>query len=326
MTFFRSLVFVCPIACLMAQTPPPTPASPSKPTVTLSAESPGAPSTPAVAPDKVVISVGDQKLTYQQFQAIIDALPEQYRAAARGAGRRQLADNLVRVMVLAQEGKRLGLDTAPSFKTQVEFQTQNILAGLAAERINKETKVSDADVKAYYDAHVNEFEQVHARHILIRFQGSQVPVRPGQKDLGDAEALAKAQELRKKILDGGDFNAIAIQESDDTGSGAKGGDLGTFRHGQMVPSFEQAAFAQKVGEVGEPVKSQFGYHIIKVESHEKRSFEEVRPEIEGRMRPEATQKAFKALEEKANVMVDPEAFPPMTPMAAPPAPAKPAAK
>ena len=102
-------------------------------------------------------------------------------------------------------------------------------------------------MQKYYEAHKSEFERVHARHILIRAAGSPMAVRPGQKDLTDAEALAKAQEIRKKIEGGEDFAALARAESDDTGSGANGGDLGFFGHNQMVPPFEEAAFAMKAG-------------------------------------------------------------------------------
>lgn len=80
----------------------------------------------------------------------------------------------------------------------------------------------------------------------------------------DAEALALAQELRQRILDGEDFATLAQEYSDDTGSGAQGGDLDWFGTGVMVPSFEETAFALAVGEVSEPVKTQFGYHIIEV--------------------------------------------------------------
>jgi len=83
--------------------------------------------------------------------------------------------------------------------------------------------------------------------------------------------------LRKKIQAGADFAELARQESDDAGSGANGGDLGSFRRGQMVPTFEQAAFAMQPGDLSEPVKTPFGYHVIKVEAKESKSFDEVRP-------------------------------------------------
>jgi parvulin-like peptidyl-prolyl isomerase len=176
------------------------------------------------------------------------------------------------------------------------------------EEIGKNAKIDEADVRKYFEAHKAEFEQVRARHILIRVQGSPAAVRPGQKDLTEAEALAKAQDLRKRIEAGEDFAQLARKESDDTGSGANGGDLGSFRHGQMVPSFEQAAFALQPGELSEPVKSPFGYHVIKVEAKESKSFEEVRPELERRMRPEQAQKTLEELQKKSQVVLDPDFF------------------
>jgi parvulin-like peptidyl-prolyl isomerase len=188
------------------------------------------------------------------------------------------------------------------------FENANILASMTYEELGKNVKFDEADVRKYYEAHKAEFEQVHARHILIRVQGAQVPVRPGQKDLTEAEALAKAQDLRKRIQAGEDFAQLARQESDDAGSGANGGDLGSFRRGQMVPSFEQAAFTLQPGDLSEPVKSPFGYHLIKVEAKESKTFEEVRPELERRMRPEQAQKAAEELQKKTEVVLDPDFF------------------
>jgi peptidyl-prolyl cis-trans isomerase C len=126
---------------------------------------------------------------------------------------------------------------------------------------------------------------------LIRFKGSTVPLKPNEKDLTQEEALAKAQDLRKQILAGADFATLAKAESDDAGSAVKGGDLGTFRHGQMVPAFEQAAFAVPVGQVSEPVKTQFGYHIIKITERTSKTFDESKPQIERELKPQMTREA-----------------------------------
>ena len=278
----------------------------TQPTVTMTMENPAPKTMPVVPPDRVVVTVGDLTITAAQFDQIIDALPEQYRSVARGSGRKQFADNIVRIEVLAQEGKRRKLDESSAYRTQSMFEDANILANMTYEEIGKNVKLDEADVRKYYEAHKAEFEQVRARHILIRVQGSPAAVRPGQKDLTEAEALAKAQDLRKRIQAGEDFAQLARQESDDTGSGANGGDLGFFRHGQMVPSFEQAAFALQPGDLSEPVKSPFGYHLIKVEAKESKSFEEVRPELERRMRPEQAQKTLEELQKKTPVVLDPD--------------------
>jgi parvulin-like peptidyl-prolyl isomerase len=209
---------------------------------------------------------------------------------------------------MAQEGKRRKLDESSAYRIQSLFESANILANMTYEEIAKKSKLDEADVRKYFEAHKAEFEQVRARHILIRAQGSPSPVSPGQKDLSDEEALAKAQDLRKRIQAGEDFAQLARQESDDAGSGANGGDLGSFHHGQMVPSFEEAAFALPVGDLSQPVKSPFGYHLIKVESKESKSFEDVRPELERRMRPEQAQKTFEELQKKTQVVLDPDFF------------------
>jgi peptidyl-prolyl cis-trans isomerase C len=292
------------------------------PQVKLSVENPAV-KPPDVPPDRVVITVGDIKITAAQFNAFIDTLQPQYKS--NPGARKQLADNIGKMLTLAQESERRKLDQTPGFRAQQMFQNFNLMANALAVQIGKDTPIAEADVRAYYEAHKNEFESVHARHILIRFQGSTVPVRPGQKDLTTDEALAKAQEVRKKIQDGGDFAAIAKTESDDAGSGANGGELPPFHHGQMVPSFEAAAYALKPGELSEPVKSQFGYHIILVISHDTKPFEEVRADLENKMRPEQNQKAvnkeIEELQKASPAVLDPEFFPPPPPP--PPAASRP---
>src|SRR5436190_5590221 len=163
MMFFRTFLFVCPAACLLAQTPPKpaaTPAAPPQPTITLSTEQVSA--APVVPPDKVVLTVGDQKITAAQFDQIIDTLPPQFQPNARGPARKQFADNVVRVLVLAQEGKRRKLDETPAFKIKTMFQNSNMLAGLTYEILGKESQLDDSELHKYYDTHKSEFERVHA--------------------------------------------------------------------------------------------------------------------------------------------------------------------
>jgi peptidyl-prolyl cis-trans isomerase C len=277
-----------------------------KPGVTLTPAAPPAPK--PVPPDKVVLTVGEVTLTAAQFDMLVDALPEQVKAQARGTGRKQFADNLVKVIALSQEGKRRGLDKTPAFQFQSRFQLDNYLAGVTYGQLGKEGKVSEEDCQKYYDQHKQEWDGVTGRHILIRFQGSPVPVRTGQKELTEAEALAKVQDLRKRVVAGEDFAALAKAESDDVSSGANGGDLGTFHHGQMVPAFDAAAFALKPGEISEPVKTQFGYHIIQVQKRESKAFEQARPEIEQRLAPQQQQKVLEELVKRTNPVYDSDFF------------------
>lgn len=315
MTFLRSsLLLFVPAACLLAQpqTLQPRPQAPLRGAVNGVAPPPAAATEPApvVPPDKVVLAVDDIKITAEQYNELVDTLPEQYRNTARGSGRRDFGANLVRVLVLAQEGRNRKIDQTPEFKLLEQIQIANLLAGKTFGQIADGIKVDEADLRAFYDAHKQDYEQVRARHILIRAAGSPAPGEPGKKELTDVEALAKAQEIRKKLAAGGDFAALAAQESDDAGSKDKGGDLNFFKHGQMVPAFDQAAFSMKVGEISEPVKTQFGYHIIKVEA--RKTYEDSKPEVERRLRSELAQKALEDLQKKADSTLDPDFFGPAT--------------
>lgn len=204
--------------------------------------------------------------------------------------RKQLLDQLIDGVLLVQEAKRQQLTVAPEV---VEERFQNIQArfpsveafnqalssrGLTAEElkrdiqdgllrqeiINKEiiSKVSTSpdEMKTFFQSHKEDYvqpEEVKASHILIRVEPNASP-----------EDEKKAQELASSILDkakkGEDFSALARQYSEDS-SKEQGGDLGYFGRGKMVQPFEDAAFNLKIGEISELVKTQFGYHIIKVE-------------------------------------------------------------
>ncbi|MFN7993808.1 MAG: peptidylprolyl isomerase [Bryobacteraceae bacterium] len=312
MKSLQVMLFLVPLACLPAQTPAPAqtaapanPAAPKPPTVTLQ---PAAPVAASVPPDKVVLTIGDEKVTAGELDHLVDMIPEQYRAQMRSSGRRQFAENVIRLKVLAQEAKREKLDETPGFKDQVAFQREQLLAQTLYQHILANSKVDDAAAQTYYDAHKSDYLQVKASHILIRFKGSSVQLKPGQKDLTEEEALAKAQELKKKLVGGADFAALAKAESDDSQNAEKGGDLGTFGRGRMYPTFEQAAFTLPVGQISDPVKTPFGYHLIKVEERKEKTLGEVRPELEKKLPMEIAQKKLQDLQTGTAIVMDPEYF------------------
>jgi parvulin-like peptidyl-prolyl isomerase len=285
-----------------------------------------APASPAIPqkapePDKVILTIGQTKITEAQYETLVDALPQQYQTYARGAGKRQFAENLVQLMILSGEAEKRSLDKQPKMQEQLKFQRQNLLAQAMFEDLQSGIKVDDSLVQLYYDAHKNEYESVKAKHILIRVKGAPMPGAEGKPELTDEQALAKAQEIRQKLVAGGDFAAIAKTDSDDTGSAQQGGDLGEFRRGMMVPPFEKEAFSLKVGDISEPVKSPFGYHIIVVQEHKLKTLADVRPDIEKSLRPEMARKEVQSLRDKTAVQIDDAFFGPLP--AAPPAGAAP---
>lgn len=314
MKFVSAYVFLVNLAGLYAQTapavaPPRVVITPANPSLSLP--------TASVPPDKVVLTIGADKVTAAEFEQLVEALPEQYRAAARGPNKRQFAEQIVRVRILSGEARKRKLDQSPALQRQLELQKENLLANALFQDMAANAQVDDVTARQYFEQHKSEYETVHARHILIRVKGSPLPGQPGKKELTEDEALAKAQEIHKRLLAGEDFAALAKAESDDARSGNNGGDLGSFKRDQMVPQFAQAAFSLPTGQVSEPVKTQFGYHLIKVEQHDVKAFDDVKPDLEKRIRPELARSAVENLQKQTPVVMDEGFFgPAATPAAA----------
>ncbi len=272
----------------------------------------------ATDPNKVVLSVGDLKITAAQYDDIINTLPAQAQAQIRGMGKRSFGERIAELMVLSQEAEKRKLDQEPKLREQIRFQRENLLAQAMFEELQKSLKIDDATVEKYYNEHKSEFEVVKARHILIRVKSAPMAAIPGRPELTDEEALAKAQSIRKRLEAGEDFATLAKAESDDPGSSAQGGDLGEMRKGTALPPVEDAAWVAKVGVVTDPVKTPYGYHLIKVESHVTKPLAEVRPDIEAKLRPELANAAVEAMRKSASVQIDDAYFgPPAPPAAAP---------
>lgn len=265
-------------------------------------------------PDPVVISAGACIVRKSEFEAALKTLPAEYQSFAQGPGRKQFADDYLRMRLLANEGTKAGLQNDPEVVNQLNLMRENLVATAELKKIDSGITVTDAEVQKAYADGAKTYEQVKARHILIAPKGS-AAAQPGKKELTDDEAKAKAEDLRKQIVGGASFDELAKKESDDVGSGARGGDLGSFSRGQMVPEFEQAAFNAKVGDVTPVVKTQFGYHIIKVEAHDSAPIEQVRPAIEKELKQTKLHAALDAMKESAHPTYDETYFAP------PPAPA-----
>ena len=257
-----------------------------------------------IGPDTVVLTIGDQHLTRAQFEVLLAALAQNGRPASSPAQKRQVAEQFSELETMAQEARKRKLDDSAEVKQMMAIQADSYLANALAKKVTDDTHFTELDLRSYYNDHKSEFEEAKGSHILIRFKGSTVPLKPNEKDLTDAEALAKAQDIRKQILAGADFATLAKAESDDVGSGAKGGDLGTFKHGQMVAAFDQAAFALPVGEVSEPVKTPFGYHIIKITARDAKSFEDAKPQIEKDLKPKMAKEALEQVKAHTNVTLN----------------------
>lgn len=296
------------------------------------ASAPAAPAQAQAQPaDLVIITAGPISITKSEFEAAVKTLPEQYQQYAMTQGRKQFAEDFLRLKLLAAAGMKNGLDKDPDVIKQLGLLRENLVAQAQLGRIDKSVEVSEADAKAMYDGNAKDYEQVHARHILIAFKGSPA-AQTGKKELTEDEAKAKAEDIRKKLAAGGKFEDLAKTESDDIGSAANGGDLGSFGHGQMVPEFEKVAFATKPGDTSDVVRTQFGYHIIKVESRDVTPFAGVKEKLTHDLHQKKLQEELDKLKADAKPQfneayfaapppADPAAGKPGTPTPAAPKPA-----
>jgi peptidyl-prolyl cis-trans isomerase C len=253
-----------------------------------SAPAPGAADAVAAKVNGVPITTADVDRSFlAQVQVPYTAVQDDPRA---NEVRRQVLDNLIDRELILQQAKSLKMTVTPQqLDAQMQQLTQRFPSpeafdqalkaqNVTLEAIRKDVEgqmlrqqlvkkevldrvnVSAAEVQNFYDhnkAKYIEEEQVRARHILVRVPQDASPV-------DDAKLKEKAEQAQSRAKKGGDFAALARELSDD-GSKEQGGDLGFFPRGRMVEVFEQTAFALQPGQVSEVVRSQFGYHVIKVE-------------------------------------------------------------
>jgi peptidyl-prolyl cis-trans isomerase C len=273
---------------------------------------PAAAEQPKVDPNKVVLTVGESKMTAAEFDAFLQELPPEVQMMAKGPQKRRIGEDVLKLKLLAGEAKRQKLDETAKFKQQMEMMRDNALAGAIFKELQNKL-VTDQDVQKYYDDKKGDFEKVTARHILIM---------PGEDGVADEPAAkAKADALKKQLDGGADFAALAKANSADKGSKENGGQLDPFRRGEMVPEFDAKAFELKPNAISEPVKSKFGYHIIQTLKKDTPPLEEVKEDIIDQLRPVKLEQFLADLKGKNNATLDEAYFGAAQPPAQPGTPA-----
>ena len=197
---------------------------------------------------KVLATVGTLTVTDLEVEEFLLSLGQRGQMYNNPEGRKLMLDQLVGNKLLLLDARRNLLEADPEFKAQLNRLRESLLINFAGSKVIDAVKVSDEEIKEYYDANPEQFTQgksVNASHILV-----------------DTEE--KALELIKELEGGADFAELAREHSS-CPSKEQGGSLGDFTEGQMVPEFDKAVFAMEVGEVTKtPVQTQFGYHLIKL--------------------------------------------------------------
>ncbi len=224
-------------------------------------------------------------------KARVDALAAQLAKAGRPISpemQGQLKDEVIAREIFLQEAQKRGLDASDDFKAQMELARQTLLIRELFADYQKANPVTDADVKAEYDkfAAANGGKEYRARHILVEKED---------------EAKAIIVSLKK----GGKFDEIAKKQSKDPGSGANGGDLDWANAASYVPEFSSALIKLKKGQTTEtPVKSQFGWHVIRLDDVREAQLpklEEVKPQIMQQLQQQKLAKFQEDLRGKAKI-------------------------
>ena len=238
---------------------------------------------------KILANVGGSPITDDDVNDFIAGLGQRGAMYNNPEGQRAVLNQLIGNKLLLLDAKRNLFEAEPEFKEQLARLKESLLTNYAGEKVISAVSVSDKEAEDFYNENpdkFNEGEVANASHILVA-----------------DEALAN--DILAKINAGESFEDLAKEHST-CPSGKTGGNLGDFGKGQMVPEFDEAVFSMTVGEVlDKPVKTQFGYHIIRLNSKKEASvapFAEVKEEIKNALLLEKRRKAYESKINQLKIM------------------------
>lgn len=220
--------------------------------------------------DPVVIEVNGEPIRLSELGAALDSLPPQMRERySNEIGRKEVAEELVRMKVLEQQARRMGLGEDPDVRGRLEMLEANALASAALQRLVK--NAGPAKVEELYEKSRDRFETAQVKSILLPYQGSRATPRSGQPLSAEA-AQSRARRLVTRIRKGESFDAIARAESAD----GRGGEPSEVARGNLPRVLEEVIFSLPIGQISDPVRTSFGIHIFQVTERKTAPLEQVR--------------------------------------------------
>lgn len=243
---------------------------------------------------KVVARIGDRVYTIEDFQRWMELNPEDRQEAVAADDKKKagMLNQIITNMVIADVARKQEFDRLPDINEKMKYVINGFLSLEYIERVvAAEVSLTQEEIKVYYEENIDKFstpEQVRARYISIKIDAE-------MDETAKQGARKKAEEILTRVRNGGDFAALAKEYSDDQASRNRGGYLGWFGRGSMLPEFEAAAFALQSGETSEVVESSRGFYLIKVEERkegEVKPLEDVRQMIEGPLLVEKKREAI----------------------------------
>lgn len=250
--------------------------------------------------DPIVVKMGTDVIRQSELKSLIDEVRAQDNEKLNTVlERKQFLENIIDQKLMAAEARRLGLDQKPDVKLRIQHWVDIILAQAYYAQLKEGVVLSPDELKVYYDDHPKAFEapeKIHVKHIIV----------------GTKAAATKAMA---ELDAGRPFEDVAREMNMDA-SKARGGDIGWYPRGRLVPEFETAAFALQKGEVSDIVKTRFGFHIIKLEdrrANQIKPFEDVQEEVRLQAIREIVERQRKEdldrIRKEREVQVFPEALP-----------------
>jgi peptidyl-prolyl cis-trans isomerase C len=245
----------------------------------------GEPAKKGATKGQVLVEVNGSAITTEDYKKEVEILPPYLKPMTETPeGRKEMIDSMVIRELVMQEARKSGLDKSQEVVDRLEdLKKRVVIEAYWKQKVEEQAKISDADLQKFYDENKEKFrvgDQVKASHILLKTE-------------------KEAQDVLTQLKAGGTFEVLARKYSVDP-AGSKGGDLGWFGKGSMIPEFEKVAFSMKEGETSGIVKTKFGYHIIKLTGKRAAGLlplAEVKDQIKAAILPEKQQDIFKKMRE-----------------------------
>lgn len=244
--------------------------------------------------DLTVATVGGEKITWGEFKEGYLKSPQFRRFKEDSSAKHEYLNTLIQKQLMIKEAYRQELDKKENIVEEAEKTENGLMLRELYEQEIVSAVIPDSEIREFYN---RSGEEVKARHILIKAPPN---ASPEERE----KAKAKADSLQALAKGGSDFAQLAEVNSEDPGSGSKGGDLGFFGWGRMVDEFQETAFSLSPGQISDVVETQFGYHIIKVDEKrevERKSLDEMREQIrsqlQGKKKRELQQRAETYIED-----------------------------
>jgi len=275
---------------------------------------PGQQSTPPAAAgtasdQRVVLTIGDEKITAAQIGDFIRALPPQYKVYYGGPGKRYLPQYIFAMKVLSTEALKLKLAEQPEVAQALEIARESVLSDAARKHFYEGIVITDQELRDLYPKDKALTEEVRLRHIVIETEDSPLKTTtPDHPALSEPEARKKLEDIRQQILAGADFAAMAKKYSEDTATAASGGDIGVVDRDKLVPAVVNAAHALGPGQVSDILITPYGLEIVQVVSKRIKSFDEVKRGLEGELRQSKMEELVKQIMDNYHFVIDQEYF------------------